>query len=79
MPTLTPEKRGAVIRDLIQWFAEHRREMRLGEMQPILRKHLSLADVPEFTDYLESPDGREEFKKGLRLEIWKLKEAPEEG
>ncbi len=71
MPTLIPEKRDAVIRDLIRWFVEHRREMRPGEMQPILREHLSEADTLEFTDFLSSPEGRAEFKKRLRLEAWK--------
>lgn len=75
MPTLIPEKRDAVIRDLIRWFVEHRREMRLGEMQPILREHLSEADMREFTDFLSSPEGQTEFKKRLRLEAWKVGEA----
>ena len=77
MPTLIPEKRDAVIRDLVQWFVEHRREIRPGEMQPILREHLSEADVREFSDFLSSPEGQTEFKKRLRLEVWKVKEALE--
>ena len=71
MPTLIPEKRDAVIRGLVQWYVEHRREMRPGEMQPILREHLSEADMPEFTEFLGSPEGRTEFKKRLKLEAWK--------
>jgi len=71
MPTLLPEKRDAVIRGLVQWFVEHRREMRPGELQPILREHLSEADMPEFTEFIDSPEGKAEFKKRLRLEAWK--------
>lgn len=78
MPTLIPEKRDAVIRDLIRWFVEHRREMRPGEMQPILREHLSEADVREFSDFLSSPEGQTEFKKRLRLEAWKVREVEPE-
>lgn len=72
MPSLIPEKRDAVIRDLIQWFVEHRREMDPGEMQPLLREHLSEADAREFTEFIASPDGQTEFKKRLRLEAWKV-------
>ncbi len=75
MPTLIPERRDAVIRDIVQWYVENRRDMRPGEMQPILREHLSEADMREFTEFIGSPEGQTEFKMRLRLEIWKIREV----
>jgi len=78
MPTLIPERRDAVIRGLVQWFVEHRREMRPGEMQPILREHLSEADASEFREFIASPEGKAVFNKRLRLEAWKTGAASPE-
>ncbi|GAH86080.1 unnamed protein product, partial [marine sediment metagenome] len=46
-----------------------------GEMQPILREHLSEADAREFREFIASPEGQTEFKKRLRLEAWKVGDA----
>ncbi len=72
MPTLTPEKRDACMKELVQWFVEHRREMRPGEMRLIVREHLSEADARDFREFITSPEGQTEFEKRLRLEAWKV-------
>lgn len=69
--TLVPEKVTACIKELAQWFAEHRTEADFGEMEPIMMKHFpSAADRSEFNAYILSPEGRERFRKQLRLEAW---------
>jgi len=60
------------ITDLARWFIEHRKKMTVKVMRPIIEKHFTAAEeYTEFYKYLSSPEGREQFRKVLRLEAWK--------
>lgn len=79
MPSLTPQKKDACMKDLAQWFAEHRKYMDLEAIRPIMRKHFSGTELGEFTAFIDSPEGEEQFSKRLRLEAWKAVRPEKEG
>ena len=49
-------------------------ELHAGELESIYRKYADITDEPlfrQFMKYMKSPDGRDFFRKTIRLELWK--------
>lgn len=54
-------------------------ELRPGELEKIYRKYADITDVPlfeRFMGYTKSPEGRDFFRKTIRLELWEAGYRP---
>lgn len=68
---LTEEYKGCM-KELAQWFVEHKRKMCVEDMRPIAEKYFgSGEELTEFYNYLSSDEGNAEFGKIMRLAAWK--------
>jgi len=69
-----------VLEEAARLAVEHKRaglpiELRPGELESIYKKYADITDVPlfqRFTKYMESPEGRDFFRKTIRLELWEV-------
>lgn len=55
------------LKEIADWYVEHRREITLPELNPILEKHCeSEAEIKKFTQFLATEPGQLRFKTLLR-------------
>lgn len=61
------------VKELAEWYGKHRREMKVENIRPIAMKYFGEEEeLTEFYDYLASDEGKEQFKKQLRMVAWRL-------
>jgi len=68
-----------VLEEAARLVIEHKKaglplEIRPGELEPIYSKYADINDealFKEFFKYTKSPEGRDFFRKTIRLELWK--------
>jgi len=70
--TANPTREEACFRELAEWFGENRKPIPIRAMRKIVGKFFpSTEELEAFVDYMDSPEGKDKFKKSVRLEAWK--------
>jgi len=76
MTTANPIKEEEFATEIAQYLVEQRKPtIRAKELEAIA-KELAYEDIEGIISYVQSPGGREYFKKTIRLELWQAGYRP---